>query len=53
MQRVETCDEHDDCIVITDGDFPDEPGSWRSHASSDIDPAVRLNLDHPEAHDAR
>lgn len=49
MQRIKTCDEHDDCTVITDGNWPDQPGSWRSHAHVDIPAEVRLSIDHPEA----
>lgn len=53
MQRIETCDEHERCTLITDGGWPDEVGSWRSHLTADVDPAVRLNIDFPEAEDNR
>lgn len=53
MQRIETCTEHDSCTVISDGDWPEQLGSWRSHAPSDIPAEVRLSLDNPEAEDLR
>jgi hypothetical protein len=53
MQRIEKCDEHEHCTLITDGDWPDQPGSWRSHMTADVPAEVRLNIDYPEADDAR
>lgn len=53
MQRVDHCDEHEGCTVITDGDWPDQVGSWRSHMSADVPAEVRLSLDNPEAEDHR
>lgn len=53
MQRVEHCDEHDNCTLITDGNWPDEAGSWRSHMPNDVPAECRLNIDYPVAEDNR
>lgn len=53
MAYVTECKDHVDCLVIQQGDFPAEAGSWRSHAPATVRPEVRLNLDQPEIEDRR
>lgn len=53
MNAVRECADHDGCTVVESPGFPQRPGSWRSHAPADLDPAVRLNPDEPEADDRR
>ena len=54
----DTCPDHADCTRhvgegVTDIDGQEHEYRTESHAPSDIDPAFRMNLDHPEAEDRR
>lgn len=53
-QWFDDCPDHDDCIRHV-GEGTNEQGAFRteSHASADIDPAFRLNLDYPDSDDRR